>query len=275
MRHAVLLLAAAILTFATAAQAENASSAPNKDMPNLTPTPAAAPAAPKTFSDADKAAIEDIVKTYLTKEHPEVLMEAMQELQKRDQASAEAKSEAAIKSSSDKIFNNPDSPVGGNAKGDVTVVEFFDYQCSYCKMSEPEVEKLLKEDKNVKLIYKDFPILGPMSVQAAKASLASARQGAPKYIKFHDALMNKKDHVNDEMLYQTAKDAGLDVEKLKKDMNDDAIAKQVQANIELGGEIGVRGTPMFIVGEAIYPGALQYDQLKKAVDDARAAPKKN
>ena len=115
-----------------------------------------------------RAAIEDIIKDYLTKEHPEVLMEGMQELQKRDQASAEAKSEAAVKAATDKIFNNPDSPVGGNPKGDVTIVEFFDYQCGYCKMSEPTVEKLLKEDKNVKFIYKDFPILGPASTEAAK-----------------------------------------------------------------------------------------------------------
>jgi predicted DsbA family dithiol-disulfide isomerase len=86
--------------------------------------------------------------------------------------------------------------------------------------------------------------------------------------------MNKKDHFNEDMIYQIAKDAGLDVEKLKKDMNDDAIAKQIQANVELGGDIGVRGTPMFIVGEQVYPGALQYDQLKKAVDDARAATTK-
>jgi len=201
-------------------------------------------------------------------------MEAMQELQKRDQANAEEKSEKAIKAATDKIFNNPDTPIGGNPKGDVTLVEFFDYQCGYCKMSEADVEKLLKEDKNIKLIYKDFPILGPMSATASKAALASVKQGPDKYVKMHDALMGKKDHLTEDMIFDIAKGQGLDVAKLKKDMDDDSVGKIIQANLELGGDIGVRGTPMFIVGQQVYPGAMQYDQLKKAVTDARAAAKK-
>jgi protein-disulfide isomerase len=226
-----------------------------------------------TFSDSQKSAIEEIVKTYLTKEHPEILMQAMQELQKRDQASAEAKTSDAIKSKHDKIFNDPATPVGGNPKGDVTIVEFFDDQCGYCKMSEPFLQKVVKEDKGVRFVYKDFPVLGPASSTAAKVSLAAFRQGLNKYIALHDALLAKKEHLNDDMIYQTAKDVGLDVEKLKKDANDDATAKQVQANLDLGTDIGVRGTPLFIVGDKVFPGALQYDQLKKAIDDARAAKK--
>jgi protein-disulfide isomerase len=268
MRIAVPFLAAVIFGTSTFfAYADSAT-----PVPATTPAPATAA---KTFSDADKAAIEDIIKTYLTKEHPEVLVDAMQEMQKRDQASAEAKSEIAIKSATDKIYNNPDTPVGGNPKGDVTVVEFFDYQCGYCKMAEADAEKLLKEDKNVKFIYKDFPILGPASSQAAKVAMAAAMQGTPKYIKLHDALMAQKEHLNEDMVYKAAKEAGLDVEKLKKDMASDKVAKEVQANLDLGSEVGVRGTPMFIIGENVYPGAMQYDQLKKAVDDARAAAKKN
>jgi len=241
---------------------------------DMTPAPApAAPEAAKTFSEADKAAIEDIIKDYLVNKHPEVLMQGMQELQKRDQANAEAKTKGAVTASKDKIYNDPNTPVGGNPKGDVTMVEFFDYQCGYCKMSEEGIEKILKDDKNVKFVYKDFPILGPMSVTAAKAALASARQN--KYVKFHDALMAKKDHLTEDMIYQIAKDVGLDVDKLKKDMSDDATAKIVQDNLTLGNDVGVRGTPMFIIGEQVYPGALQPEQLKKAVDDARAATKKN
>jgi len=265
MRYVTLFLAAAILSLPASGNAE--------DM-TVTPTAPAASAetATKTFSDSERAAIEDIIREYLTSKHPEVLMDAMKELQRRDQASAESKSKEAINAAKDKIFNDPNTPIGGNPKGDVTVVEFFDYQCGYCKMSEEAVEKLMKEDKNVKFLYKDFPILGPMSVTAAKASFASAKQG--KYIKFHDALMNKKDHVSEDVIYQVAKDVGLDVEKLKKDMNDEATTKLIETNLKLGGDIGVRGTPMFIVGEQIYPGAMQYDQLKKAVDAARPAAKK-
>lgn len=262
MRYLTLLLTAALLSLA----------APSFAQDEPTSTPVTASSAASVFNDAQKSAIEDVVRDYLTSKHPEVLMEAMKELQKRDQATAETKSKEAIANFKDKIFNDPNTPVGGNPKGDVVMVEFFDYQCGYCKMTEPAILKVLQEDKNVKFLYKDFPILGPMSVTAAKASLASVRQN--KYVKFHDALIGKKDHLSEDMIYQTAKDVGMDVEKLKKDMADDSIGKLVDANLKLGGDIGVRGTPMFIIGSQVYPGALQYEQMKKAVDDARAANKK-
>lgn len=225
------------------------------------------------LSEAQKSAVQELVKNYLTKEHPEVIMEAMQELQKRDQASAEAKTAESIKKNKDKIYDDPHTPVGGNPKGDVTIVEFSDFQCGYCKMSEPFIEKILKEDKGIRFIYKDFPVLGPLSTTAAKAALAVFRQGNDKYVKMHDALLAKKEHLTEDMIYEAAKEAGADVEKAKKDANDDTIQKQVQGNLDLGVEIGVRGTPMFIIGDKAYPGALQEDQLKKAVEEARAAKK--
>lgn len=265
MHYAPLFLATAILSLAPALSYSETTTAPT-----TTPTP---PTAAKTFSDADRAAIEDIIQDYLTNKHPEIIIQAAQEAQKRDQVSAESKSKEAVKTAQDKIFNDPSSPVGGNPKGDITVVEFFDYQCGYCKMSEEHVEKLLTEDKGVKFVYKDFPILGPMSTEAAKAALASVKQN--KYIKFHDALMTKRDHLNDDLIYQLAKESGIDVEKLKKDMAAPEIAKTIQDNLELGSKIGVRGTPMFIIGDQVYPGAIQqYSQMKQAVADARAAAKK-
>ena len=142
-------------------------------------------------------------------------------------------------------------------------------------MSEESVEKLLKEDKNIKFIYKNFPILGPLSAEAAKASQASYKQGASKFQAFHNAMMVKKDHLTtSEPIYQMAKDAGLDVEKLKKDMADASVTDSIAANLKLGQEIGARGTPMFIIGDNAFPGALQYDQLKQAVADTRTPPKK-
>jgi protein-disulfide isomerase len=236
-------------------------------------TPAAStPAAAEPLTDAQRAAVEDIIKDYLTKKNPEVLMEAMQELQKRQAAETETKNKNALSSDHDKLYADASSPVGGNPKGDVTVVEFFDYQCGYCKMSEPTVEKLLKEDKNVKFIYKDFPILGPVSTTAAKAALASVKQN--KYVAYHDALMGFKGHLTDDDVYKVAKDVGLDVDKLKKDMEADDIAKIVEANVALGTDIGARGTPTFVIDTTIVPGAMEYPQLKKEVDDARAANKK-
>lgn len=239
-------------------------------------TPVLADDKAATLPEGQKAAIEELIKNYLTKDHPEIVMQAMQELQKRDQASAEAKTVESIKTNKAKIYDDANTPVGGNPKGDVTIVEFSDFQCGYCKMSEPFIEKILKEDKGIRFIYKDFPVLGPQSITASKVALAVFRQGgSDKYIKYHDDLLAKKEHLTDDMIYQAAKDAGVNVDKAKKDAADDAMQKQIQANLDLGVDIGVRGTPMFIIGNNVYPGALQYDQLKQAISDARAASKKN
>ena len=139
-------------------------------------------------------------------------------------------------------------------------------------MAEEAVEKILKEDKGIRFVYKDFPILGPVSVTASKAALASINQN--KYVAFHDAMMTQKEHLTDDMIYDIAKKVGLNVDRLKKDMADDAIAKQIDENVKLGTSIGVRGTPMFIIGKHVFPGAIQYDAMQKAVADERAAPDK-
>ena len=236
----------------------------------MTPVLASAQQAAKPFTDDQKAAIEDIVKQYLTKDHPEVIMQAAQEMQRRDQASADEKAQNAVKNSKDKLFNNPDTPVGGNAKGDVNIVEFFDFNCGYCKMSEEATEKLLKDDGNIKFFYKDFPILGPVSKTASRAALASVAQG--KYVKFHDALMAKKEHLGaDDDVYAVATAVGIDVDKLKKDMADGKVDKIIEANMALANEVGARGTPLYIIGDKLFPGAMQYDQMKQAVADARKA----
>jgi protein-disulfide isomerase len=253
MRKAALFLTAAFLFLSPAfAQAEDAAA----------------------FTDAQRAEIENIIKDYLTNKHPEVMAQGLQKLQQHEQETADAKSKEEVAKSKDKIFNDPTTPVN-NPKGNVTIVEFYDYQCGYCKMSEEGVEKLLKEDKNIKFVYKNFPILGAISSEAAKASQAAYKQGATKFVAFHDALMSKKDHLTtNEPIYQMAKDAGLDVEKMKKDMTDASVTDAIAANLKLGQDIGARGTPMFIIGDNIYPGALQYDQLKQAVADTRNPPKK-
>jgi len=233
--------------------------------------PAAAPkpqaAAVIGFTDAQRSDIEGIIKDYLTEKHPEVMAQGLQNLQQREQAAAEAKTKEKIVSEKDKLFNDPATPIAGNPKASVTVLEFFDYQCGYCKMAEEAVERVLKDDKDVKFVYKNFPILGPVSVEAAKAGLASVKQG--KFQAFHSALMNKKEHLTSDMIYQTAKDSGLDVEKLKKDMTDPAIEETINASSKLGQDLGVHGTPFFIVNNTSFPGVLKYEQLKDAVNEAR------
>ncbi len=237
---------------------------------------AATPQAATTFTDAQRAEIENVIKDYLINKHPEVMAQGLQKMQMREQETADVKIKEAVGKYKDRIYSDASSPVGGNPKGNVTIVEFYDYQCGYCKMSEESVEKLLKEDKSIKFIYKNFPILGPLSAEAAKASQASYKQGAAKFQAFHEAMMTKKDHLTtSEPIYEMAKEAGLDVEKLKKDMSASTVTDAISANLKLGQDIGARGTPMFIVGDNIFPGALQYDQLKQAVADTRTPAKKN
>ncbi len=234
-------------------------------VPVAAPKPQAA--AVSSFSDAQRTEIEEIIKDYLGDKHPEVMAQGLQLLQQREQAAADAKTKEKIASEKDKLFNDPATPFAGNPKASVTVLEFYDYQCGYCKMAEDAVERILKDDKDVKFVYKNFPILGPISMEAAKAGLASVKQG--KFQAFHSALMNKKEHLTSDLIYQIAKEAGLDVEKLKKDMTDPSIDATITASSKLGQDLGVHGTPFFIVNSASFPGVMKYEQLKDAVNEAR------
>lgn len=234
----------------------------------LIPFAASAADAPAALTDAQKAAVEEVVRDLLTKKEPEILMQAFRTMQVKEEKAQFEKSSEAIKKSANDLFNNPDSPVGGNPKGDVTIVEFFDYSCGYCKMAQASVEKFIGEDKNVRLIYKEYPILGQASVDASKAALASVAQG--KYVAFHNALMKAKDKLSMETILKLAKETGLDADKLKKDMEAEKIGKIIEANHEMAASMGVRGTPGFIIGNKLYPGALNEEGLKKIVAEVRA-----
>jgi len=162
------------------------------------------------------------------------------------------------------------APAFGNPSGDVTIVEFYDYRCSYCKASEDGLERVLQEDRNLKIVYMDFPKLGPLSDTAAIATLASMRQGAGKYITLHYMLMNKNMNLSsEEKLYDAASAAGIDVNQLQTDMADPAITQQIENNIEYGRSIGVKVTPDFVIGGKFYPGYASYDELKERIAWAR------
>ncbi len=225
-----------------------------------------------SFSDAQRAEIEGIVKDYLVNKNPEVMAEGLQKLDQRRHEEMATKAKEKVATEHDKIFSDPATPVGGNPNGSVTIVEFYDYGCGYCKMGEEAIEKVMKEDKDIKFVYKNYPILGPSSLEAAKAGLASVRQG--KFAAFHSALMNIKERLTSEAIYKTAKSVGLDVAKLKKDMASKEIGDAVEASLKLGQDIGAQGTPYFIINETVYPGVLQYEQLKGVVDTERQKVKK-
>lgn len=226
-----------------------------------------ASAADKPLTKAD---VEKIVRDYLV-EHPEVILEAIQALESKEQAAADQAAKAALVANRKALENNPASPVGGNPKGDVTLVEFFDYNCGYCKRTHPERAAAVKGDGKVRVVYKEFPILAPSSMEAAKAALASVRQG--KYEAFHTALMVYEGRLDSDAIRVTAKEVGLDVQKLEKDMSDASIQAEIDANIELAQKLGIRGTPGFVIGDTLIPGAISTEQFIATFDAARKAGK--
>ncbi|MEJ0062707.1 MAG: DsbA family protein [Alphaproteobacteria bacterium] len=241
------------------------------------PAPAAAPAqaaaAPAdALSPAQESAVEDVVRKLLTEKEPDIIVKAFQTVQQREQSKQFQQSKTAVSESKDRIFNNPEDPILGNPKGDVTIVEFYDYQCHFCKQAHEAVVKLLAQDKNIRFIAKEFPILGDGSVLAARAALASIKQ--KKFDKMHDALMKQPTQFNESVIMDIAKKNGLDAVMLKKDMADKHIDEMIATNRQLGVDLGVRGTPMFLIGEETRPGALPLEDLKKMVADIRASQAK-
>jgi len=220
------------------------------------------------LSTADRAQIEQIIHDYLVN-HPEVLIDALKAAEAKARADQEDAARAALKSREDDILRDPTSPVGGNPKGDVTIVEFFDYRCPYCKQVEPAIETLLKEDLQVRVVYKEFPILGPDSVTAARVALAAAKQGPQQYARFHSAMMSTKGQINESVIMKVAQDSGLDMAKVKADMKSPEVEAIIQRNYALADVLDIKGTPAFIVGDKVAPGAIDVGELRKMVAAAR------
>jgi protein-disulfide isomerase len=218
------------------------------------------------FNDEQRNEIGGIVREYLLN-NPELLREVLQELEKKEAADGSAKQKVSIKENADQIFRSSLDLVAGNPNGKVTMVEFFDYNCGYCKRAMPDVMRMVEEDKDLKLVMKEFPILGPGSLVAAKAALASKKQG--KYLDFHLALLGHEGHVEADSVMEIAKSVGLDVAKLKTDMESEEVGIVLEANMSLGQKLGIQGTPAFIVDETLIPGAIGYEGLAASVKQVR------
>ncbi len=210
--------------------------------------------------------VETIIHDYLM-QHPDVLIAALREAEDKLHHEDAAKASQALTQNKKAVFNDPATPVGGNPAGDVTVVEFFDYRCPYCKQVEPSLDSMLRHDTKLRLVYKEFPILGPVSVTAARAALAAEAQG--KYDAFHTAMMAARGNITDDTVYQIAGSVGLDVAKLKRDMSSPEIAQQIKDNMKLADALDIHGTPAFIIGDKVVPGAVDLDALKTMVADER------
>jgi protein-disulfide isomerase len=209
---------------------------------------------------------EQRVREYLLK-NPEVIMEALQILQERQKAAEAENLKRTIAERSEEILNDPAAPVGGNPAGNITLVEFFDYNCPYCRRVAPTVAELEEADPDLRLVYKEFPILGPGSQFAARAALASTRQG--KYVPFHNALMQANEQVTEETVMMIARNVGLDTERLDQDMQDPTILEAIARNLQLGNALGITGTPSFIVGDHLVPGAVDLGTLQRLISRAR------
>jgi protein-disulfide isomerase len=230
---------------------------------------AALPLRPITAAEIppeQRQAIEAIVHDYLM-QNPDVLIEALRSAEEKANRDADAKAAVVLKDRRHEVFDDPTSPIGGNPQGDVTIVEFFDYRCPYCKQVQPALQQLLNQDGKLRFVYKEMPVLGAPSVIAAHAALAARLQG--KYEVFHAAMMATKGQITEEVVYKVAGSVGLDVERLKHDMTAPEIDRAVQANLALAKALDIHGTPGFIIGEHIVPGAIDLDALKGLVADAR------
>lgn len=206
------------------------------------------------------------IRAYLMA-NPEVLVEAMQELERKQDSQRDAVAAKAITQNEAELFRDADSPVGGNPAGNVTIVEFNDYQCPYCKRAHQAVKSVTGADGKVKIIYKDLPILGEPSRIAALAALASTKQG--KHQALHNALMEFNGKLDREKILQTAAAVGIDVARLEKDMEDPKLKQIIDRNMALAAALGVRGTPAFVIGKQFVPGAVDAEALKALIADAR------
>mgnify|MGYP000933831606 CR=1 FL=1 len=224
------------------------------------------PAFSAEFNAKQKSEIEDIVKAYLL-EHPEILQDMSEKLKAR-QAEAETIARTkGLQENADAIFKVKTDPVVGNPKGNAVVVEFMDYNCGWCKRSIGELSQLIEKDKDIKVVFKDMPIFGPDSEYAAKAALAANRQG--KYWELHKSLFAVEGHVNGEVVDAVAAKIGIDVARMKKDMEDPEITKQIDNNHGLGQLLQLTGTPAFIIDQTVSPGYIQLDEMKAQVAEVR------
>jgi protein-disulfide isomerase len=235
----------------------------------------------QTVPPAEKSKIEQVVHDYLLK-NPEVIIQAVQVLQQKQMSEA-TKSIAKTQNNAPKfanaLFQKPNDPMMGNPKGKVTIVEFFDYQCAHCVEMTPVLESIVQSNSDVGVIFKEFPIRGPVSETASRAALAARIQG--KYMELHKAIMNTKERLSEDIIYSLAASIGLNVDQLKKDMKSDQVNQQIKDNYKLAQELGLLGTPAIFVAKVnpssstlptvieFIPGQTDKAQLQGVIDKVK------
>lgn len=223
------------------------------------------------LTDEDRAQLGAEIRGYLL-ENPEVLMEVISELESRQAAAQAAETQQALGAVGTALFDDGHSYVGGNPDGDITIVEFMDYQCGYCKRAHPEVTELLARDGNIRFIQKEFPILGPASEIASRAAIAVLlEQDAELYKAFSDGMMEHDGPLNEKVVEGLAAKAGVDVDAMNALAQSDQVTAVIQANRELGAALQISGTPTFVIGDELVRGYLPLAQMQDVVDAEREA----
>jgi protein-disulfide isomerase len=225
----------------------------------------------QTMSGAQRTEIERIVREYLLK-NPEVLQEAIAELEKRQAVAEAEKHQVAVKDNAQALFNSERHVVVGNPKGDVNFVEFFDYNCGYCKRAMTDMLDLMKADPKLRVVLKEFPVLGPGSMEAARVGVAVRMQdksGGKKYLEFHQKLLAGRGQVDKARAIAAAKEVGLDMARIERDLGSDEVRLSLEESFKLAEKLGLNGTPSYVIGDNVVVGAVGLGPLKEKVNIAR------
>lgn len=223
-------------------------------------------AAPAFAEDFTREQIDQFIKEYIDK-NPQAIIDSVNNYGKSQQEEENKKAGEAIKQNMDWLLNNKNHAEAGNPKGDVTIVEFFDYNCGYCKQALSDLMALIEQDKNVRLVFVEVPILGESSLAAAKWALAANKQKL--YLEYHIALMRHRGTLNEDVFLDAAKKIGVNIEQLKKDKDDPEITKTMDDNLKMASTIGISGTPGFVIGDQLIRGYVGLDGIREAVAEAR------
>jgi protein-disulfide isomerase len=224
------------------------------------------------FSAPQRGEIEKIVRDYLVA-HPEVLQEAMTELDKRQTAAESEKHKDAVKQNAQALFSSPRQVNLGNPQGNVTFVEFFDYNCGYCKRAMDDMLTLLKDDPKLKIVLKEFPVLGPGSVEAAQVAVAVRMQDktGKKYLEFHQKLLGGRGQADRAHALAVAKDIGMNMAQIDKDMQSPEVKATLEENFKLAEQLGLNGTPSYVVGDNVIVGAVGLPALQQSINTTRCS----
>lgn len=230
----------------------------------------ASPVFAQSFSEPQKQEIQRIVREYLIA-HPEVLQEVVSELEKRTAAAEASRAKEALNKHREALFNSPHQVVLGDPQGKTTLVEFFDYNCGYCKRALDDMLALLKSDPKLRIVLKEFPVLGPGSVEAAQVAVAVRMQDktGKKYLEFHQKLLGIRGQADKARALAAAKEVGLDIARIERDLQSQEVKATLEESMKLAEALGINGTPSYVIGDTVVPGAVGLAMLKQQIELAR------